>query len=544
MKKFLYVLVLALAVMTVVSCKQDVHQHTWNSGEITTPATCESIGIKTFTCTGCGEKKIEAVDKLSHIPGDPVVTQATCEDEGSRDVKCTLCGKVITHEVIPPTGHNWGLVEQISEPGCETSGKALYACALCQAEKTEDIAPLGHDFSGDVERIESTCVTHGYEFGFCTRCDRAVRQQLPLSDHTWDEGEITENPTCTQKGLKTYCCVYCDEEKTEDIAALGHDYVFDSVVTASTCSTHGSALYICSRCFDEDEHDLDLDPDNHEEMEWVTSVEAGILFGGEEIEVCSGCGEETGNSRDVDPIGIQGFWRSSEKNTTLAGSGLQAVDYYELAMPNNENMSRADMFINLTAYDMTLLQTVIGGGVTVSTEEEDILDDSWIGAVKIDYGAGIMTLGIKADSADSFTLGLFDANNEPADYEFTKISDDIHNHTVNSTVGNPYNSDHHTVATTCSDHDTLYIITECHFEDEVCTVCGNVKQYDVMLLVNEQPYGPVLTGTHAGGVILPELPDGFNYWSVPGQGIYYGSGDVYYPEAEASNMLVAVFLDS
>ncbi|MBQ8372483.1 MAG: hypothetical protein IJX38_06085 [Clostridia bacterium] len=37
------------------------HEHTWNEGEITTPATATADGVKTFTCTECGETKTESV---------------------------------------------------------------------------------------------------------------------------------------------------------------------------------------------------------------------------------------------------------------------------------------------------------------------------------------------------------------------------------------------------------------------------------------------------------------------------------------------------
>ena len=45
------------------SCTEifDKADHTWDAGTITTPATQEADGTKTFTCTGCGATKTEAV---------------------------------------------------------------------------------------------------------------------------------------------------------------------------------------------------------------------------------------------------------------------------------------------------------------------------------------------------------------------------------------------------------------------------------------------------------------------------------------------------
>ena len=41
-------------------------EHTWNSGEITTPATCLEPGVKTYTCTVCDTTKTEPIDATGH----------------------------------------------------------------------------------------------------------------------------------------------------------------------------------------------------------------------------------------------------------------------------------------------------------------------------------------------------------------------------------------------------------------------------------------------------------------------------------------------
>ena len=53
-----------LAVLCCVGCFAFVGcncEHVWNEGEITTPATVDADGVKTFTCTKCGETRTEAV---------------------------------------------------------------------------------------------------------------------------------------------------------------------------------------------------------------------------------------------------------------------------------------------------------------------------------------------------------------------------------------------------------------------------------------------------------------------------------------------------
>ncbi|MGN0173239.1 MAG: carbohydrate-binding domain-containing protein, partial [Acutalibacteraceae bacterium] len=46
---------------SVNSCKSDDWAHNWNSGEITTAATTETDGVKTYTCSSCGATETEMV---------------------------------------------------------------------------------------------------------------------------------------------------------------------------------------------------------------------------------------------------------------------------------------------------------------------------------------------------------------------------------------------------------------------------------------------------------------------------------------------------
>lgn len=54
----------------------DKTQHTWNKGEVTTPATAEEDGTKTFTCTACGQTKTETVKYVAVVPTQTEWSQA------------------------------------------------------------------------------------------------------------------------------------------------------------------------------------------------------------------------------------------------------------------------------------------------------------------------------------------------------------------------------------------------------------------------------------------------------------------------------------
>ena len=53
------------------------HTHTWNTGKVTKPATTTAAGIRTYTCTVCGETKTESIPRLKTKPvvTKPVVTE-------------------------------------------------------------------------------------------------------------------------------------------------------------------------------------------------------------------------------------------------------------------------------------------------------------------------------------------------------------------------------------------------------------------------------------------------------------------------------------
>ena len=79
--------------------------HTWNEGEITTPATCTEDGVKTYTCTACNETRTEAIEMLGH-DYDTAVTAPTCTEPGYTTHTCSRCGVSYTDASADATGHN------------------------------------------------------------------------------------------------------------------------------------------------------------------------------------------------------------------------------------------------------------------------------------------------------------------------------------------------------------------------------------------------------------------------------------------------------
>lgn len=73
--------------------------HAWDSGEVTTPATCTEQGVRTYTCTACGATKTEDVPLVAHTWGDYTY------DEENHTRTCSVCNQTETaaHTIVGDT---------------------------------------------------------------------------------------------------------------------------------------------------------------------------------------------------------------------------------------------------------------------------------------------------------------------------------------------------------------------------------------------------------------------------------------------------------
>ena len=51
--------------------------HTWNTGVVTTPATEDADGVKTYTCADCGATHVESIEKLPKELGTGAIVAIT-----------------------------------------------------------------------------------------------------------------------------------------------------------------------------------------------------------------------------------------------------------------------------------------------------------------------------------------------------------------------------------------------------------------------------------------------------------------------------------
>ena len=228
--------------------------HSWNEGVITTAATCENAGAKTYTCTVCNATKAEAIDATGHTPVEVAEQPATCTEAGHKaGTKCSVCGATISGmEEIPATGHT-EVVDTAVEATCTKTGLTEGKhCSVCNAViKAQEVIPAkGHTEVIDTA-VAPTCTEPGKTEGkHCSVCNEVLvaQTEVPAKGHNWNEGEITTSPTCENVGVKTYTCTVCNATKAEAIDATGHTPV-EVAEQPATCTEAGhKAGTKCSVC--------------------------------------------------------------------------------------------------------------------------------------------------------------------------------------------------------------------------------------------------------------------------------------------------------
>ena len=155
------------------------HQHVWNAGEVTTPATCAKEGVTTYSCTvaGCTSTKTEAIAATGkHALTETKEVPATCTTSGTKAYwTCETCNQLFSDaegttliegqkpETIPALGHDYTKYRDNGD------GTHTCICSRCSAEQ-----PSGYDVSATA----STTLTAGKTYvivvdGYAMSCEDA-----------------------------------------------------------------------------------------------------------------------------------------------------------------------------------------------------------------------------------------------------------------------------------------------------------------------------------------------------------------------------------
>ena len=327
--------------------------HVWDAGKVTTEPTCTEAGVKTYTCSKCGNTKTEELPALGHIDenkdelcdrcgaklgedpkptGNKYVKAASLKDGDEVVLFNPAQGMALSKEIVA-TYYKVGTAVTPTDGVLETSDTAIVWTVAADGTGFNLINDEGkklsiegtfssipYDKENDAWTVQ-TAATAGcvyvvnengkyiswsskgnfaaYTFDATKEADYALELYVKTADaphvHTWDEGRVTTEPTCTKAGVKTYTCTVCKETKTEAIAALGHKWDDGKVTTEPTCTVAGVKTYTCTVCKE-------------------TKTEAIAALGhvdADKDNLCDRCGEKLGEDpkptysdfTDLDPNG-------------------------------------------------------------------------------------------------------------------------------------------------------------------------------------------------------------------------------------------------
>ena len=275
------------------------HAHNFNTGTITTQPTCTEKGVRTRTCTICGEKRYES---------------------------------------IAATGHKYSAWKETKAATCTAAGTQTRTCSVCKNVENKTIKAKGHTEVAD-SAVAATCTTDGKTAGsHCSVCGKVIKAQtvIKATGHKYGEWAVTKEPTCTAAGTQSRTCSVCKNIENKTIKAKGHTEVADSAV-AATCTTDGkTAGSHCSVCGKVIKAQTVIKATGHKYGSWTVTKAATCTEDGSQKRSCTVCGntetqtiKATGHKAsgwmiDKQPdIGVKG---SKHKECTVCGKVLQTAE--------------------------------------------------------------------------------------------------------------------------------------------------------------------------------------------------------------------------
>ena len=241
-------------------------KHSYDNGKVSKEPTATETGVRTYTCSVCGDTYEESIPALGVVACKHVnVTKknqknATCTETGyTGDTICADCGAFISAgEGIEALGHSWDNGAITKQPTATESGIRTYTCRNCGEKDEVSIPATGCQHENTIlkNQKKSTCGETGYTGDvYCADCNKLLIGGMSIAalGHSWDTGVVVKEPTRTEAGTKVYTCSRCQKTRTEVIPATGvcaHNYVTINQKDA-TCTQAGFTGDLwCSLCGD------------------------------------------------------------------------------------------------------------------------------------------------------------------------------------------------------------------------------------------------------------------------------------------------------
>lgn len=180
-------------VVTVNILSQEEKEHTYDSGVVTKEPDCIEKGVKTYTCTGCGDTYTEEIPALGHDWPDTnsytVVTPATCTVQGTGRRYCKRgCGWYFEVD-IPATGHTKVIDPAVPATATTTGLTEGSHCSVCsKIFKYQEVVPKltapSSTHSGNDQTSQNQTSTTGSE---TTANSSQYSDVEDINTEDWDE---------------------------------------------------------------------------------------------------------------------------------------------------------------------------------------------------------------------------------------------------------------------------------------------------------------------------------------------------------------------
>ena len=281
---------------------------------VTTPAACETTGVRTYTAKVTFEdkeytsSKTEVIPAAGHTLTAVAEVPATCETAGVKaHWKCEVCGKLFSDAegktettleklAIPATGHAYGepvwkwnddftasatftcandtshvekvdatVTSEVTEGSCEVGGTRTYTAKVTFVgkdytdTKTEPVPAKGHTLTV-VEAVPATCETAGTSAHWkCEVCGKLFSDAGGKTETTMEK--LTIPATGHAYGAPVW--KWNDDFTASATFTCGNDAshvetvnaaVTNEVTTAATCETTGVRTYTAKVTFEDKEY--------------------------------------------------------------------------------------------------------------------------------------------------------------------------------------------------------------------------------------------------------------------------------------------------
>ena len=238
---------------SVCHAETSAEGHNWDHGDVTTPATCTTAGVKTFTCHGCGTTKTDSIPATGH---QWQREQGWTSDATHHWKKCISAN---CSERLYYGQHKGGTATCTDRAVCETCG-AEYG----ETDSANHTGTAGLYWSADNS-------AHWKEYNCC-------KGRIDIAAHSGDS-----SATCIQKGKCWYCgvfyygdhsygalsfnenehwqkCIYCGDVQNK----ISHNFS-KQLKSEATCVSPEVYDMICTDCdYQVAVPQGDVDPTNHD----------------------------------------------------------------------------------------------------------------------------------------------------------------------------------------------------------------------------------------------------------------------------------------